>query len=375
MGGDNIPCCCSACRHSFGFRPDVRNSVHWLEGPIIAFPAGHNIVVMDTETKMQKFIACSPDAGAITALAVSPNLKHLAVAESAPKSAVGAQASITIFDLATLKRRKTLTATETGSQEIIDLSFSYDSRLLLSQGGTPEWNLILWVWEKARVGSVMRCGGGQATMLSAQFCPTDSGLVSVLAPTSIKILRSTDNNLKMGPQPLSKREPQEYTCQAWIADGDKERLAIGCLAGEILLIEALDLKVVMRTEGNFPVDRILPWSKGFMVGQGNGAVAIFERDERESYRRTKVFKFPEPAKVVSMALSSTEAHMAIAVDAGKLYTLPIGNLEILKPEEDNFELLGGTPSFSGPEYWSILAGSLRLALFSHHVRWCKHLGF
>jgi hypothetical protein len=60
-----------------------------------------------------------------------------------------------------------------------------------------------------------------------------------------------------------------------------------------------------------------------------------------------------------MALSSTEAHIAIAVDAGKVYTLPIGNLEILKPEEDNFELLGGASS--------LLRQATDLTLWIHSV--------
>jgi cilia- and flagella-associated protein 57 len=331
------------CRHCFGFRPDVRNSLHWIEGHTIAYPVGHSIVVMDTENKSQRFIPCSSETTCITALAVSPNLKHLAIAESAPANATGgpSPAIITIFDLTTLKRRKTLTATEGGNAETVDLHFSPDSRLLLAQGGSPEWNLVLWVWEKARVGSFMRTGSGASSVLSALFCPNDSGLVSILGSNSIKMLRSTDSNLKAGPQPLSKRDPQEYTCQAWVSDGEKEKLAIGCLSGEILLVEALDLKAVMHSEGNAPVDCILPWGKGFMVGQGNGAIAVFERDERECYRRTKVFKLREPAKITSMALSMHDVQIAIAVDTGKVFTLSVGNIEILKPEEDNFELLAG----------------------------------
>lgn len=298
---------------------------------------------MDTETKVQKFIPCSSEATIVTALAVSPNLKHLAIAESYPESTPGGQppSTITIFDLATLKRRKTLTASESGTADAIDLQFSPDSRLLLVQCCGPDWNLVLWVWEKARVGSCVPSAVGSASVLSALFCPNDSGLVSVLGTNSIKILRSTDNNLKPGPQPLSKRDPQEFTCQAWVSDGEKEKLAIGCLSGEILLVEGIELKAVMHTEGNAPVDYMLPWSKGFLVGQGNGAVAVFERDEREAYRRTKVFKLREPGKVLDMALSAHEANIAIAVDTGKVYTLPIGTIEILKPEEDNFELLGG----------------------------------
>lgn len=71
-------------------------------------------------------------------------------------------------------------------------------------------------------------------------------------------------------------------------DGDRERLIVGCVTGEVLVVEALDLKVVLHTEGAAAADCIVPFSKGFLVGQSNGAVAVFERDDRDSYLRSKV---------------------------------------------------------------------------------------
>lgn len=71
-------------------------------------------------------------------------------------------------------------------------------------------------------------------------------------------------------------------------DGDRERLIVGCVTGEVLVVEALDLKVVLHTEGAAAADCIVPYSKGFLVGQSNGAVAVFERDDRDSYLRSKV---------------------------------------------------------------------------------------
>lgn len=71
-------------------------------------------------------------------------------------------------------------------------------------------------------------------------------------------------------------------------EGDRERLIVGCVTGEVLVVEALDLKVVLHTEGAAAADCIVPFSKGFLVGQSNGAVAVFERDDRDSYLRSKV---------------------------------------------------------------------------------------
>lgn len=36
-------------------------------------------------------------------------------------------------------------------QDIASMAFSPDGRLLAAQGGAPEWNLVLWVWEKSKV--------------------------------------------------------------------------------------------------------------------------------------------------------------------------------------------------------------------------------
>ena len=36
------------------------------------------------------------------------------------------------------------------------MSFSPDSKLLVAQGGAPEWNLVLWIWEKSKVASTFK---------------------------------------------------------------------------------------------------------------------------------------------------------------------------------------------------------------------------
>lgn len=36
-------------------------------------------------------------------------------------------------------------------QEIASMAFSPDGRLLAAQGAAPEWNMVLWIWEKSKV--------------------------------------------------------------------------------------------------------------------------------------------------------------------------------------------------------------------------------
>ena len=304
------------------------------------YPAGHSIVVTDAEHRSQRFVPCTPEASRITAIAVSPNLKHLAVAESYPVAS-GTPSTITVYELATLKRRKVLPAGEQHAGDILDVDFSQDGRFLLAQGGAPDWMLTLWVWEKAKVGCTLRTGVPGGAVLSVRFCPNDQNHVSALGSNFVKVLRASEGSLKPGPPPLAKRDAQEYTCQAWVNDGDRDKLAVGCASGEILLIEGVELKSVLHTEGNAPVDTLCAWSKGLLAGQANGGLATFERDEQNTYRRTKVFKLRNTARITALALGQHETQLALATDNRQLLTLPIGNVEILKPENDCFEQLCG----------------------------------
>lgn len=72
----------------------------------VLFPAGHALVLQHVELRTQRFISCTQEAESVCALAVAPSKKHVAVAERADR------ATITVYDLQSLKRRKVLTFPE-----------------------------------------------------------------------------------------------------------------------------------------------------------------------------------------------------------------------------------------------------------------------
>lgn len=47
----------------------------------------------------------------------------------------------------------------------MSLSFSPDGKMLVAQGGAPEWNLVLWVWEKSKVAAAMKTTNQQGAPL------------------------------------------------------------------------------------------------------------------------------------------------------------------------------------------------------------------
>lgn len=68
-------------------------------------------------------------------MAVSSNKKFVAFAES------GSNPCIQLIDLVTRKRRKVLSVSDLGSDRFISLAFSADGRHLVSQGGSPAFNV------------------------------------------------------------------------------------------------------------------------------------------------------------------------------------------------------------------------------------------
>ena len=41
-------------------------------------------------------------------------------------------------------------------QEYVSVSFSTDGKYVAAQGGVPEWNLMLWIWEKSKLVASVR---------------------------------------------------------------------------------------------------------------------------------------------------------------------------------------------------------------------------
>lgn len=132
-------------RHIFGYRTGVTGSVAYHDEQTIVFPSGANTVLYNIDQKLQKFIPATDRSEGMTAMAVSPNRRYVAVAEK------GEKATITIYDLHSLRKRKILSSPEIQSTEFVSLAFSPDSKYLVAQGGRPDWTLLYWTWEKSKV--------------------------------------------------------------------------------------------------------------------------------------------------------------------------------------------------------------------------------
>lgn len=327
-------------RHAFGIKADVKDNICYLDEQTVLYPAGSNVVLFNSEQKTQKFIPGTEKSEGITALAVSPNRKYVAVAE---RAAEGEKAQVTVYDLLTLKRRKVLqgVAAEVLSREFVCLAFSPDSKGLLTHGGAPDWTLVYWVWEKAKVGAVSKTGGNQGgAVYQCSFNPIDNTVVCVTGEGTCRFLRITEQTLKPLPGAMGKREPQGYLCHAWMSE---DRIVVATDAGDLLLLEAGELKAALAAApaDGLSIDSIVAYSKGFVCGADGGVVYVFEKSEdKEYYKRVKSFRIENNAvPIKNLAVSPSEEQLVCTLANSQVYVLTLSNTDILKADEMNFELL------------------------------------
>lgn len=77
----------------------------YAEEGTVVYAAGHCLVLLNVDSRAQRFIPCSADGQGVTAVAVCQAKKLLALAERGAE-----RAQVTIFDLETLRRKKVLTS-------------------------------------------------------------------------------------------------------------------------------------------------------------------------------------------------------------------------------------------------------------------------
>ena len=151
-------------RHIFGLRSSIAGNIAFHDEQTIVFPSGANCILYNTDAKTQRFIPGSEKSEGMTAMVVSPNRRYIAIAEK------GEKATITIYDLHSLRKRKILSSPDIQSSEFVSLAFSPDSKYLVAQGGKPDWTLLYWTWEKSKVMASTKTSNPQTNGAIYQVC-------------------------------------------------------------------------------------------------------------------------------------------------------------------------------------------------------------
>jgi WD40 repeat protein len=135
-----------------------------------------------------------------------------------------------------------------------------------------------------------------------------------------------------------KREPQDYLCHCWIDD----RLLIGTDTGDILLFENAEFRGVLETSPSDgkSIDSIVAYSKGFVCGCDEGALYVFQKDEKDVYKQTRSFQIDgNYVRILNLAISPSEDVVACTLENNQAFVLGLGNSDILKVEDMNFDPL------------------------------------
>lgn len=324
----------------------MRNNVAFIDEHNAVYPCGHNIVLHNIETREQQCISGldSNLSEGITAMSLSPSRRFLAVAEKSEK------ATANIYDVTTLRKRKTLSYSDIGSAEFTCVSFSPDNKICLTQGGAPEWNLVAWLWEKTKIIGTLKASSQSGSRISqADFSPTDSSIVCVTGYGMIKFLKLAEGQFRQLPVPF-KRDPPNFVCHTWLTD---DRLIAATDLGELWLFENYEFRLVLScaTEENTPISSLCSYSKGFLCGCEDGTLQIYERsdDLREYYRCTKTFRIQNcTSNIGNMAVSPTEDNLICTIESNQMYLLNLVNTDILKEDTMHFELLSTSFHAPGP---------------------------
>ena len=335
-------------RHAFGVAGSVKDNIWCLSDTEVVYVSGHNTVIANLETRTQKFIEGTAGFESITAICVSPKKDLLAVAER------GVKATISVYDLKNLKKRpKVLSTPEVQSVDYVHMCFSPDGKDLLTLGGDPDYTLVKWSWDKARVIATVKASHPANTpVYQASFYPMDPNFVCVCGQGLFRFYRLQDSTFKPMPNPMQKREPQNYKCHAWVSE---ERVIIGTETGELLLVEGFECKnqplLHSPMDGN-SINCIAANAngKGFVCGGDGGAVHVFEKvDDRDSGREKEYYRKASSSKldkatshVMSLAILPSEESVLAGTHDNQLLNISLSQSEI--QSESGGEATGIVPA-------------------------------
>jgi len=363
-----------------GLRGHTSNSIAYQDEQTIVYPSGANIVLYNIDQKIQKFIACSEKSQALTTMCVSPNRRYIAIAEK-----IGDKPNVSIFDLHTQRKRKALASPEIQSSEIVSMAFSNDSKNLITQGAAPDWTLVYWTWEKAKVMASIRVTANlhsTASVTSVSFNPQDNTQLCVIGNNVYKMFRYSDGTLKNFAS--LKQENFHFTTHTWLGD---ERVLVGTNKAELLLIQngevihehtLFDVKesegrpsttasslnsIIGANKSGFAggqasdsndVTSIVPYSKGFICSCGKGRSFLFEKvEDKEYFRRVRDLKIPpdsnsaDPSKaeeqtIISMTISPSEETLLAVTNWQQIYQLVFSNIDVGKADHAEFEFMNSS---------------------------------
>ena len=196
----------------------VKGCVHFHDDSTVVYSVGHTVVLYNSSERQQRFIAGSSEALGFSAIALCPSKRFIAVAEKADR------ASIVVYDLRTLRKRKNLSQPDASCSRYANICFSQDNETLVAitgDGATP--SLVTWRWAKGKVSATVALQEGPpgSVYFECLYSPLDN-IISTssarISPSGIRRSRSRNRVPRLrcqSPYPWPNPSPR------WIRRGSR----------------------------------------------------------------------------------------------------------------------------------------------------------
>ncbi|XP_043277268.1 cilia- and flagella-associated protein 57 [Venturia canescens] len=312
----------------YGLKTNIDGNVNYLSDTEIIYPVGNALAFHNFSQRRQRLLRL-PDKHEINIIAITPNRKYVATCE------VGEKPTINIYDVYSLKRKKTLGIPyeAAGVTKFNCISFSHDSRCLAAVTGEPDQTMLFYAWEKGKVESSIKVGTTQnpQSIVKCITCnPGDSGVIALGGPYAFKFLTVSETVWR--PYGFSKSENLLVSSMAWL---NTDRILVGTYDGRILYLENGDLKNIYKmTETSVmnlkvreeyvvaastsqtnlevysddklwqnDVRSLVAFQRGFAYGFGPGTVVVWEREGQQKLTKRHIYEVPpQVSKIVDESL-------------------------------------------------------------------------
>ena len=276
------------------------------------------------ETKQQQIINGIQTSKGISTMCQSVSRKYIGWAEDTEQAGV-----ITVMDLQNNKKKQMtclLDATKTYSY--ISMVFTRDEKQLLTLTAGPDHTLIVWEWNKQKPVNSHSLGYYSLTALFLH--PKEDEYCCVIGlnyfrrckfvaevMTSKEVIFNTKKDAK------DNVEPPLYLSHCVKVD---DSLILGTSQGELMqfklnpncdFLQSLSTSIFDLR----PIEVIIPYSKGFIIGTNNSSVYVYERNEGDTkkpyIKSDKKYIHPDiKAKVTSLLLTINEENLIIGLENG-----------------------------------------------------------
>ncbi|XP_022324096.2 cilia- and flagella-associated protein 44-like isoform X1 [Crassostrea virginica] len=225
--------------HSFGYDCTKRHNLHLLDERTVCFAAGNYVLLLDLQTKEQKYLR-STSGGGIGAITVDPSKKYFAVAEK------GVSPNINVFEYPSLKLHRILRGGTERSYSYVD--FNPKGDLLASVGGDPDYMLTIWDWKEEQ--TVLRSKAFSQEVFRVTFSTELEGQLTTAGTGHIRFWKMADTftGLKLQGElgKFGKTEISDIEGYVELPDG---KVLSGTENGNMLLWEGGLIKVEIGRKG------------------------------------------------------------------------------------------------------------------------------